>query len=62
MSADREVIAARLDLIAARAKVLANEYRQNKLWEGELTTGLRDIQSQIESVQRESRDDQYYGR
>jgi hypothetical protein len=62
MSTDREATAARLDLIAAKAKVLANDYRQNRLWEGDLSKGLAELEAQIEWVQRESRDNQYYGR
>jgi hypothetical protein len=62
MSVDRDVVAARLDLIAAKAKILAAKYRGNQLWEGELTTGLNDIQTEVQAVQRESGDNQYYGR
>ena len=62
MSADREIVAARLDLIAAKAKILAASYRGSKLWEGELTRGLNEIEVELKAVQRDSREDQYYGR
>ncbi len=62
MSIDKEVIAARLDLIAARARILAADYRGSKLWEGELTKGLNEIQAEVDAAKRDSREDQYYGR
>jgi len=61
MNHNHELVAARLDLIAAKAKVLATNYRNNQLWDGDLTKGLNEIQAEIESVRREGRDYYDYG-
>lgn len=54
-----DIIASRLDLIAAQASVLASDYRNRKLWPGQLEEGLREIGKQIEliPVSNNSRDD-----
>jgi hypothetical protein len=62
MSSDREIVASRLDLIAAKARILAADYRGSKLWEGELTKGLNEIQAEVDAVKRDSQEDRYYGR
>jgi hypothetical protein len=50
-----ESIAARLDLIAAKAKQLALDYRNGRLWEGDLDRGLGEIRQQLHSIPREQR-------
>lgn len=45
-----EIIKARLELLAAKAKVLALDYEHGKLWEGELGSGLAQLQGQITEI------------
>lgn len=59
MSVDREVVTARLDLIAAKAKILAAKYRNNQLWEGELSKDMNEIRAEIYAIEEESGDNQY---
>lgn len=45
------VIAARLDIIAGKASLLAAKYKQGDgLWDGELSRGLSEIIRDIESI------------
>jgi|WetSurMetagenome_2_1015567.scaffolds.fasta_scaffold595737_2 hypothetical protein len=44
------VIAARLDLIAAKARILAEKYKSNQLWTGELDKQLNEIKAEIVRV------------
>jgi hypothetical protein len=53
MSKD-DIIAARLDLIAAKARILSEQYKNNKLWEGDLERGLEEIQREISAVRNNS--------
>ena len=48
-----ESIAARLDLIAAKAKQLAIDYRNGKLWDGDLSRGMCEIGQQLNNIPRE---------
>jgi hypothetical protein len=48
-----EAIAIRLELMAAKAKQLAHDYRHGKLWEGDLDRGLSEIGAQLHSIPRE---------
>ena len=48
-----DIIAARLDLIAAKARILAEQYKANKMWDGDLTQGLDTILSEISNIKRE---------
>jgi hypothetical protein len=48
------VITARLDLIAAKAKILAESYKNNKMWEGDLQQGLNVLQHEIQMIRTES--------
>jgi hypothetical protein len=50
-----ESIAVRLDLIAAKAKQLALDYRQGKLWEGDLDRGKGEISEQLHNIPSERR-------
>lgn len=42
--------AMRLDLIAAKAKQLAEDVRNGRLWEGQLSEGLSELQQQLSQV------------
>lgn len=48
------MIETRLELIAAKAKQLAEDYK--KLWPGDLTLGLNEIEKQIRMIRSEKRD------
>ncbi len=48
-----ESVSARLDLIAAKAKQLSLDYRNGRLWEGELNKGLGEIYSQLKNISSE---------
>jgi len=50
-----ELVAAKLDLIAAKAKQLSLDYRAGRLWEGELENGLAEIHQQLSSIPKEGR-------
>ena len=52
-----ETISLRLDLISAKAKQLSNDVKEHKLWEGQLSKGLSEIQEQLSIVQQEARTD-----
>lgn len=45
-----EVILARLELIAAKAKTLALDYKNGKLWPGDLDRNLDYIKSEINRI------------
>lgn len=49
MSKDN-IVAARLGLIAAKAKILSEEYKNNKLWDGDLNKKLGEIESEIRLI------------
>jgi hypothetical protein len=53
MSKD-DIIAARLDLIAAKAKILSEQYKNNKLWDGDLERGLEEIGRELAAVRNNS--------
>jgi hypothetical protein len=50
---NREMVAMRLDLIAAKAKQMSEDVKHGRLWEGDLSRGLADIQEQLEAAARE---------
>ena len=45
---NKEIIIARLELIAAKAKILVNDYRFGKLWGGDLSRGLEELKKEID--------------
>lgn len=47
----REANAAYLELVAAKAKQLAEDYKQGRLWEGELSSGLNEIIQTIHKIE-----------
>lgn len=48
-----ESIAVRLELAAAKAKQLALDYRNGKLWDGDLDRGKSEIISQLSQIRKE---------
>ena len=48
-----ESTTARLELIAAKAKQLALDYKNGKLWAGDLTKGISEISTQIRLIPQE---------
>lgn len=50
-----DIIAARLDMIAAKAKILADDYKNNRLWDGDLGRGLGDIRRELDAIGRNER-------
>lgn len=49
-----DTTAARLEIIAAKAKILATQYKGGGLWEGDLTRYLDEIESEIRKVRSDS--------
>jgi hypothetical protein len=47
---DREQVAMRLEVIAAKAKQLAYDVKAGKLWDGDLGRGLGEIGEQLRAV------------
>lgn len=41
----------RLDLIAAKAKQLAEDARAGRFWEGDLSRGLRELREQLDAAE-----------
>jgi hypothetical protein len=48
-----DATAARLALVAAKAKQLELDYRHGKLWEGDLDRGISEISEQLRMIPRE---------
>lgn len=48
-----EVLASRLDLIAAKAKIMASDYRNGRMWEGDLSRGLDELLREITYARNE---------
>ena len=44
----------RVELIAAKAKQLAHDVKNGRLWEGELSSGLGEISQQLQITLREA--------
>jgi hypothetical protein len=42
-----EMVIARLELVAVKAKVLADDYKNNRLWEGDLGRALDELLREI---------------
>lgn len=59
---NKEIIIARLELIAAKAKILVNDYRFGKLWDGDLSRGLEELKKEIDKISKESGQDTNWGR
>jgi hypothetical protein len=50
MRSPLEDAAMRLDVIAAKAKQLAEDLRNHRLWEGETSQGLQEIRDQLNKI------------
>jgi hypothetical protein len=50
---NNDIVSARLDVIAAKAHILSEQYKKNQLWGGDLERGLSDILAEIDSIKRE---------
>lgn len=51
--ATNDIIAAKLDMIAAKAKAMATSYRTGRLWDGELTSGINEIDRTVDEIRHE---------
>lgn len=49
---NRDEVVIRLELIATKAKQLADDVKNNRLWEGELSKGLSEIGEQLQMASR----------
>lgn len=47
---NHELLQAQLDLIAARAKLLAEDFRRDRLWGGDLSKGISEIEETIRKM------------
>ena len=54
---DNDKVAMRLDLIAAKAKLLSSDLKNKKLWEGDLVRGIGEIINEAQKAQQEARTD-----
>jgi hypothetical protein len=54
VAANKDLVTARLELIAAKARILCEDYKNNKLWDVDLTKGLVDIETEIKSIRSEA--------
>lgn len=50
MDSQTESNVARLELIAAKARQLAMDLKEGKLWEGDLSRGMSEIHEQLRYV------------
>lgn len=48
----REIVILKLELIAAKAAQLASDYKNDRLWEGELQRGLGEIATQLRDAEQ----------
>ena len=48
-----ELIAARLAVIAAKAKILSETYKNGQMWEGDLVRGLDEIEIEMNLIRRQ---------
>jgi hypothetical protein len=51
---ENNLIEARLSIIASKAKILAESYKNGKLWDSDLSHGLHEIETEIQAIRRES--------
>jgi hypothetical protein len=43
-------VIARLEIVAAKATIAAEQYKNNKYWPGELTAALNEIQQELDAL------------
>ncbi len=51
-----ELIEARLNIIAYKARILADNYKNNQLWDGDLSRGLDELETEIRAIRKASND------
>ena len=51
-----ELIEARLNIIAYKARILADNYKNNQLWDGDLSRGLDELENEIKAIRKASND------
>lgn len=56
-----DITIARLDLIAAKAKILSEQYKNNQMWDGDLERGLNDILSEINNIRTDTNRNDWQG-
>lgn len=44
------LVIARLEIVAAKATIAAEQYKNNKYWPGELTEALNEIQRELDAL------------
>lgn len=49
------ITTARLEIIAAKARILADKAKGNQFWEGELDRGLAEIEREVASIRSDNR-------
>jgi hypothetical protein len=49
------ITAARLEILAAKSRILADKYKGNQLWDGELSSALTEIEAEISVIRRDNR-------
>ncbi len=47
------MLTARLEIIAAKSRILVEKSRNNQFWPGELSRGLSEIEREISNIQTE---------
>jgi hypothetical protein len=52
-----ELVSVYLELAAAKAKALAEDYKRGRLWPGDLERGLGEIQEALNKASSEARTD-----
>lgn len=53
------IIVARLDIVAAKAKILSEKYKNNQLWQGELDSGVKELQSELNQISQRGYSSQF---
>lgn len=54
---NNEMVAMRLELVAAKAKQLAEDCKRGKLWPGDLQRGISEMEGQLATACQEARTD-----
>jgi len=48
------LISSRLEILAAKARILAEKYKHNQLWTGDLARSLTELENEVVAIRRES--------
>lgn len=49
------ITSARLEILAAKSRILADKYKSGQLWDGELSSSLSEIEAEISVIRRDNR-------